>query len=294
MRSAEHMTALILDFANRHDDIRAVWMNGSRTNPHVAPDIFQDFDIVYAVRDTAPYIRDTGWISTFGDIAVMQQPDASAIFPPSRPHDERYAFLMQFTDGNRIDLTFVRLDLAAAEYQSDRLVLPLLDKDEILPPPQPPTDIDYHVKKPSGQEFSDCCNEFYWVAPYVAKGICRDEVPFAMEHLNLYMRDMLTMMLGWYVGTEHDFAVSIGKGGKYLKNFLPQNMYQQLLQTYFVPGQVHLRDALFAMMDLFAAAALAVAKRLDFTLDTQQEQGARSVIHLFFDYLDLPQEKGRT
>ena len=50
MRSDKEMFDLILDIAKGDDRIRAVYMNGSRTNPNAILDIFQDYDIVYVVK----------------------------------------------------------------------------------------------------------------------------------------------------------------------------------------------------------------------------------------------------
>lgn len=58
MRNYEEMMNTILTTANQHDSIRAVFMNGSRANPNVTPDIFQDYDIVYVVEETTPFIHD--------------------------------------------------------------------------------------------------------------------------------------------------------------------------------------------------------------------------------------------
>ena len=52
MRSEQEMFDLILNTAREDKRIRAVYMNGSRTNPNAPKDIFQDYDIVYVVRDT--------------------------------------------------------------------------------------------------------------------------------------------------------------------------------------------------------------------------------------------------
>jgi len=42
MRTEKEMLDLILGVANRDSRIRAVYMNGSRANPNVKKDIFQD------------------------------------------------------------------------------------------------------------------------------------------------------------------------------------------------------------------------------------------------------------
>lgn len=58
MRSEKEMYDLILDIAKRDERIRAVYMNGSRANPNIKKDIFQDYDIVYVVTETKTFIED--------------------------------------------------------------------------------------------------------------------------------------------------------------------------------------------------------------------------------------------
>lgn len=58
MRSEEKMYELIMNIAKADDRVAAVYMNGSRTNPNVPKDIFQDYDIVYVVRETKSFIED--------------------------------------------------------------------------------------------------------------------------------------------------------------------------------------------------------------------------------------------
>ena len=54
MRSEAEMMKLILDYARANEDVRAVMMNGSRANPNAPKDLFQDYDIVFFVKDVAP------------------------------------------------------------------------------------------------------------------------------------------------------------------------------------------------------------------------------------------------
>lgn len=49
MRSEAEMYDLILRIANEDSRICAVYMNGLRTNKNVPKDLFQDYDVVYAV-----------------------------------------------------------------------------------------------------------------------------------------------------------------------------------------------------------------------------------------------------
>ena len=108
MRSEHEMINLLLDFARKEDSIRVVLMNGSRVNGNVKRDVFQDFDIVYIVKDVDPYIRNERVINYFGDIMILQTPEDMQDPPPE--NNGHFAYLMQFMDGNRIDLSFYSVD----------------------------------------------------------------------------------------------------------------------------------------------------------------------------------------
>ena len=129
MRSEQQMLRLITEVARADDRIRAVIMNGSRANPEAPKDCFQDFDIVYFVTDVEPYVHNRSWIARFGELMIMQMPEDMGEPPPA--DNGGFAYLMQFADGNRIDLTLFpisRLD----EGEEDSLTQVLLDKDGIF------------------------------------------------------------------------------------------------------------------------------------------------------------------
>lgn len=62
LRSDTEMMDLIIEKAKNDDRILAAYMKGSRTNPNVPKDIYQDFDIMYVVKETESFIQDTSWI----------------------------------------------------------------------------------------------------------------------------------------------------------------------------------------------------------------------------------------
>src|SRR5690242_11957921 len=103
MRSEQQMLELIINTARGDERIRAVVLSGSRANPQARRDSFQDFDIAYFVTDVASFTDGAAWISRFGELMILQTPEAMGDPPPSG--DGRFAYLMQFADGNRIDIT---------------------------------------------------------------------------------------------------------------------------------------------------------------------------------------------
>lgn len=269
MRTPEAMFKLILDAAEGDDNIRAVLMSGSRADPDCPADRYQDFDIVYFVRDVLPYWDNLPWAAAqFGAPALAQRPESMRLIPPDANGD--YVYLMLFPDGNRIDL---RLTAKPYEPTGEPAVL-LLDKDGTFPAlgVQPE---HWHVRRPEEKHFSDCCNEFHWCLNNVAKGIARDEIPYAMEQFHCYVRDMLTRMLSWCAGARHGFSVSVGKSGKYLKKYLPAGFYRRLLDTYSDAEPERFWAAAFAALDLFGDAARDVAEQLSFAYDEAEEQAIR-------------------
>jgi aminoglycoside 6-adenylyltransferase len=276
MRSDKEMLDLILNVAKNDDDIRAVIMQGSRANPNAKKDPFQDFDIVYFVRDIEPYIRNRVFISQFGELMILQTPEDMVDPPPE--NDGHYTYLMQFLDGNRIDLSFYSLNKINVCIE-DSLTVLLLDKDHLIPELPPPSDRDYLPKPPTAKLFEDCCNEFWWVSPYVAKGLWRDELPYAKQILDVYVREQLMKMLTWYFGIQTDFQKSPGKMGKYFKECLEPEIWRQLESTYADSQPEHVWDSLFAMNDLFRQTANYVAKHFGFSYPEQDDKNVTDFLH---------------
>jgi aminoglycoside 6-adenylyltransferase len=186
-----------------------------------------------------------------------------------------YAYLMQFADGNRIDLTIYPL-ARLGEMARDSLSVLLLDKDGVVEPFPPPHEGDYLPQPPTARQFFECCNEFWWVTPYVAKALWRDELILARQLLDEVLRAQLIKCLTWYCGSKTMYAVSLGKAGKHFRRYLEPGQYPLLLRTYADAG--HTWDALLAMAELFRAVAVPVADT--FAFDYPYEEDARVTAHL--------------
>jgi aminoglycoside 6-adenylyltransferase len=261
MRSEQEMLDLILNTAREDDRIRAVILNGSRTSPSAPRDPFQDFDVVYLVADVEPFRYNFDWLARFGELMILQMPEDMKDPPPRG--DDCFVYLMQFADGNRIDLGLFAV-ARAGELERDSQSVLLLDKDGIVEPFPPASDADYYPTPPTAKAFADCCNEFWWVSPYVAKGLWRGEILYAKHFQDRFVRDQLRKMINWYVGIETEFGATPGKFGKYLERYLAPDLWQMLLDTYSGAGYEEAWQALFTMCDLFRWLALHVAEHFGF------------------------------
>lgn len=272
MRGEEEMLNLIINIAKEDERIRAVYISGSRANPKVEKDIYQDYDIGYVVTETKSFLEDKNWISVFGDIAIVQEPDLVDVsFGIKHDFESSYTWLMLFKDGSRIDLGIETKEKMLKEYSKEKLNIPLLDKDNCLPKILPPTDEDYWVKRPTELQFKGCCNEFWLCLNNVGKGIARDELPYAMWMFNVVVRDMLIKMLEWHIGINTNFSVSAGKKGKYFKNYLPDEFYKMYSKTYSDSNYNNLWESVFKACELFRNIALIVSKHFGYTYNKSED-----------------------
>jgi aminoglycoside 6-adenylyltransferase len=268
VRNEHEMLNLILSFAKNDENIRAVVMNGSRANPNAPKDIFQDFDIACLVNDLAHYVRNNNIPPYFGEILILQEPDNMG--EPSPEDEGHYAYLMQFIDGNRIDLSFhapERWKSVTGDSQS----IVLLDKDHVLGELPPASDSDYWVKKPTEKQFQDCCNEFWWMNSYVAKGLWRGELTYA-KWMTEVVQEQLMDMLTWYFGIKTGFQKAPGKAGKYIKEDIEPEIWAELEKTYSDSNFDNSWESLFTAGSLFRRVAQAVASNFAFEYSQKDDE----------------------
>jgi Streptomycin adenylyltransferase. len=285
LRSEAEMMQLILEPAETDDRIRAVIMNGSRTNPGVPCDIFQDYDIVYIVRDVAAFTTNPDWINRFGKRIVMEMPEAMALPPAEK--DGHFTYLMLFADGNRIDLTLISANQTDQLMARDSLTQVLLDKDGLIAPFPPSNDRDYLPVRPTARTYADCCTEFWWVSTYVAKGLWRNEITYAKAMADGPVRAMLHQMIRWHIGIAASFTKSAGKEGKYFKNYLSPRLWQTFLSTYSDADAERSWASLFAMCRLFRELGQQIAAHFQFNYSmTTDEKVVAYLKHVH----DLPRD----
>lgn len=274
MRTEKEMYDLIIGTAQADERIRAVYMNGSRTNPNVPCDIFQDYDIGYVVTANKPFYEDKNWIDIFGERLYMQCPDElDKSVGMDVDFDKCYGWLIQLADGNRLDLHIE--PTWNCGIANDKLCKILLDKDGILPKIPGSTDEDYRVKKPTAAELTAACNEFWWCMNNAAKGLWREEVPYVQDMLNGCVRPQLVKILSWKIGFDTDFSVSVGKSAKYMYKWLEPSVWQRFLRTYAGSEISEIWASVFEMCDLMDEFAPEIAEKLHTEYDYTMAKNSR-------------------
>lgn len=267
-----------MDLVERDSRIRAILLQGSRANKKVLPDPLQDYDIVLIVNQMESFLMDPTWTSIFGDRIIWQLPDEMDIGSQLNATGS-FHYLMLFTDGSRIDLTLFPKNNMENHFKLDSLTNLWLDKDGLFSQIDSPDDKDYLICRPTEKKFADCCNEFWWVSTYVSKGLKRSEITYAKAMMDGPVRQMFMRMIAWYIGTETGFSVSFGKEGRFMKNHLDEDDYNQILKTYPDYKIENIWNSLFLMTDLFSQHAARVSDSMQFKLNCLESENVKKYLH---------------
>ena len=262
----------VLDTARQDDRIRGVVLEGSRTNPNAPKDIFQDYDVLYIVRETESFQTDRAWIDRFGERLYLQYPEEHPVYPSDKHNC--YGWLIQFTDGNRLDLHVSTASWVLENDAKDSLFTVLLDKDGLFAGRKPADDSAHWVQKPNQALFSATCNEFWWCLNNLCKGLWRGEVTYAQWVLCDLLRPQLLTMLGWKAAIPYDFHISVGKCGKYLPNYLKKSLWEAFLSTYSGANPEEIWEAGERLCALFHQTAGEVAETLGFSYDNTEAENS--------------------
>jgi len=256
MRTEAEILNLILQTA-RTIQVEAVAMSGSRTDTKAPKDEFQDYDVVYVVDDLDNLTSDLSWLDLFGKRIIEQEVGFS----------HRRLFLMLFEDCNRIDLTLCPKEHIQEWVDSEAGFTVLVDEkglfESYFPSPE-----RYWTSPATETDFKNSCNEFWWVSSYVVKGICRNQLIYATDHLYSICQQELLKILAWQVASDRG-VVDIGKNCKYLFNYLPTEKEKQFSNLLDFSSLDKITQSLFATMELFHQEAQSLANKMGFNYDKE-------------------------
>ena len=250
-RSEAQMLRLISQTAETLQ-VEAVAMSGSRTDTKAPKDEFQDYDVVYVVDDLDNLTSDLSWLDQFGTRIIEQHNILG----------NRRLYLMLFEDGNRIDLTLCPTEYLQEWVDSEAGFTVLEDKKGLFEPyfPSPQR---FWTSPASAIDFEKACNEFWWVSAYVVKGICRNQIIYATDHLYGICQQELLKVLAWQVASDKG-TVDVGKNYKYLFNYLPAEKEKGFSALLDFSSKEKITQSLFATMQLFHQEAQSLAHKMGF------------------------------
>ena len=251
MRTETEMLNRILQ-TGKTLQVKAVAMSGSRTCPNVPKDEFQDYDVVYIVDDLDNLTSDLSWLAYFGKRIIEQEVSLG----------NRRLYLMLFEDGNRIDLTLCPKE-HIQEWVDSEAGFTVLEDEKGLFESYSPSPKRFWIHPATETDFEKACNEFWWVSAYVVKGICRNQLIYATDHLYGICQQELLKVLAWQVASDKG-TVDVGKNYKYLFNYLPTSKEKEFSDLLDFSSIEKLTQSLYATMKLFHQEAQILAQKMGF------------------------------
>ena len=256
MRTDQEMLELILETAKKLQ-VDAVALSGSRTDTKAPKDEFQDYDVVYVVDDLDNLTSDLAWLYQFGTRIIEQHNILG----------NRRLYLMLFEDGNRIDLTLCPKEHLQEWVDSETAYTVLVDEKGLFESYSPSPE-RFWTSPASETDFEKTCNEFWWVSAYVVKGICRNQLIYATDHLYGICQQELLKILAWQVASDRG-AVDIGKNYKDLFNYLPIEKEKEFSNLLDFASLDKITQSLFATMQLFHQEAQYLAQKMGFKYEKE-------------------------
>ena len=256
MRTDTEMMNLILQIADTLE-VEAIALSGSRTNPQVPKDEFQDYDVVYIVENLNDLLSDLSWLDQFG-MRLIEQHNVLG---------HRRLYLMLFEDGNRIDLTLCPKEYIQ-EWVDSEANFEVIKDDKGLFEAYQPNSKRYWTCPPTEEEFAATCNEFWWVSAYIVKAIRRNQLIYATDHLYGICQQELLKVLAWQVTSDRG-AVDIGKNYKYLFQYLPAEQEKEFSALLDLSSLEKISQSLFSSMKGFDREAQILAQKMGFTYDME-------------------------
>ena len=251
MRTETEMINLIIQIA-KSLQVKAVALSGSRTDGQVPKDEFQDYDVVYIVENLNDLLSDLSWLDQFG-MRLIEQHNVLG---------HRRLYLMLFEDGNRIDLTLCPKEYTQ-EWVDSEANFEVIKDDKGLFDSYIPSPKRYWTCPPTEEEFAASCNEFWWVSTYVVKGIRRNQLVYATDHLYSICQQELLKVFAWQVASARG-TVDIGKNYKYLFQYLPAEQEKEFSNLLDLSSLEKVTQSLFSTMKLFNCEAQKLAKKMGF------------------------------
>lgn len=265
MRNLEEELKKLIKFSEDNDNIRALVLQGSFINENAPLDDFSDLDPLFYVNDLSEFIDKDDWRDYFGK-PISQFNDEGG----NEEKEKWYTRLTIYSDGFKLDFGFQ--SVLAAKYANEMSLYKIyVDKDNILPKPEVSDERKFYVKKPSKEEVLERINTFFFDTSYVVKALARNEM-FFEKYMEQVLKKKIFKLLSWYIGIKHDFKVNIGSVGRYFKQYLSNEEWNMLLDTYPDSNKNNCARALIASYDFVRYLGKYICDYMDCEYPYEHEQ----------------------
>lgn len=261
----------LIAWGKSRQDIRAIVLSSSRTNPTVQHlvDRLSDYDLDIIINTNArAWYEDRSWLEDMGKVMV------GFVEPPDQEYGiEIFGCVILYEDGTKIDYTIMPIDIFRQVVAQPTLRggwddghRVLLDKDGMARGMKEPTHQEFIPKPPAREAYQELIERFFTESTYVAKYLWRDELILVKHSLDQEMKGKyLCQMLSWRMEIDTNWSIRLGLMGRGIKQRLPSDLWEEFEATYVGAGLDENWTALHRTIALFRKVAIEVGGHLGFS-----------------------------
>jgi aminoglycoside 6-adenylyltransferase len=237
-------------WARSQADIRAVLLVGSQARVDSPADDLSDVDLALFVDDPERYLRDAGWVRSFGEpLLTFLEPTAVGGFEERR---------VLFRDGLEVDFSILPAVIAKEPPPEAEAVLVRgfsILYDGIGLPTLEPADIA--PSRPPTQELLDhLSNDFWYHLLWGAKKLRRGELLLAKQVCDCYLTERIVQLVRWRAYDQDTWH-----GYRFFERWAGEQTAQALGPTFAQYDAADIGRALRAKGELFGELERGVAQR---------------------------------
>lgn len=266
-----------VSWANPCDDIRAVFIIGSRARNDLTADKWSDLDLVVVSRNPKRFLNDPTWV------ANIAQPWIT--FIENTPISESKELRVLFENGIDVDFVFVSPEdfeqsifLNEVQQMLQRGIKVVLNKDKFSPQLVCSSCKNDTQNFPSEDEFINTVNDFWYHTVWTSKKLLRGELWTAKSCLDSYMKRRLLSLIEWHAYVVHGAEYDTWHDGRFLDKWADSRIVHQLKGSFAYYNKNDIERALLVTMNLFGWVALEVAKSANYSYPRLAEKKATELV----------------
>jgi len=269
MNSYDNIMKKLVLFANELELIQAMLLFGSRARVKNVADKYSDYDIIFLVKDVGYFLNTDQWLNQIEKYYIsFQEPTAAC-------GQERRVF---FCDA--MDMDFLFYDVKESERlaadstiqsffsRGYKILVDKIDFKGAIERNKPFEEIKTIF---SEKEFINLANTFWFHSIWSVKKILRGETWSAKSCVDGYMKDLLRQMLEWYSKAVNSKEFDVWHDGRFLDNWVDENIKKQLKTAYGTYDAVDILRAMTNTMRIFSEVSSKTAAILDYAYPKEAE-----------------------
>ena len=281
----ENLLEKFILLASNEENIRLVFIVGSRARKNCPADEWSDLDLVIAANNPEDLLNKTEWLNYIGipRITFLERTAVGGGL-------ERRVL---FDGGLDVDFAIFPVQLISHLGNNPESMKVLsrgfkivLDKDNLMKDLSLPTEDTVPHPKPREKDFINLINDFWYHSVWTAKKLRRGELLEAKLCCDIYMKNLLFQVLRWYTYATKGWNYDTWHEARFFEKWVDSSILAEMERIYAHYEGEDIWNALFSTIDLFRRLSKETSALLDYQYPTDADNYASTfVMFLYRDKL---------